>query len=129
MTEIFHLIRNPKTFRIWSPDELESNKLDAVLRDSNRNFQPDPASRNKGGRVIEVLSEHLCQGMLQGYTLTGRTGLFPSYESFIGIVTIMCIQYAKFNKMVCKLFVSYFSQISLIELYLYRLVRQNGTGT
>jgi xylulose-5-phosphate/fructose-6-phosphate phosphoketolase len=90
--------RNPKSFRIWSPDELESNKLDAVLRDSCRNFQWDSASRNKGGRVIEILSEHMCQGMLQGYTLTGRTGLFPSYESFIGIVATMCIQYAKFNK-------------------------------
>jgi xylulose-5-phosphate/fructose-6-phosphate phosphoketolase len=53
--------------------------------------------------VIEVLSEHMCQGMLQGYTLTGRTGLFPSYESFLGIVTTMAIQYAKFNKMVGEL--------------------------
>jgi xylulose-5-phosphate/fructose-6-phosphate phosphoketolase len=92
--------RNPRSFRIFSPDELESNKLDAVLRDTGRNFQWDVASRGKGGRVIEVLSEHMCQGMLQGYTLTGRTGLFPSYESFLGIVTTMAIQYSKFNKMV-----------------------------
>ncbi|OBZ72463.1 putative phosphoketolase [Grifola frondosa] len=72
---------NPSTFRIFSPDELVSNKLDAVLRDSGRNFQWDVASRAKGGRVIEILSEHTCQAMLQGYTLTGRTGLFPSYEA------------------------------------------------
>jgi phosphoketolase len=82
-------IRNPHTFRIWCPDELVSNKLDATLRDSGRNFQWDVASRNQGGRVIEVLSEHMCQGMLQGYTLTGRTGLFPSYESFMGIIHTM----------------------------------------
>ncbi|KAL0954571.1 hypothetical protein HGRIS_003531 [Hohenbuehelia grisea] len=90
---------NPKTFRIFSPDELVSNKLDAVLDDSGRNFQWDIASRGKGGRVIEILSEHTCQGMLQGYTLTGRTGLFPSYEAFLGIVHTMMVQYSKFTKM------------------------------
>ncbi|GBE84473.1 Probable phosphoketolase [Sparassis crispa] len=89
---------NPHTFRIFSPDELVSNKLDAVLRDSSRNFQWDEASRARGGRVIEILSEHTCQGMLQGYTLTGRTGLFPSYEAFLGIVHTMMVQYSKFVK-------------------------------
>ena len=49
--------------------------------------------------MIEILSEHTCQGFLQGYTLTGRTGLFPSYESFLGIVHTMMVQYSKFNKM------------------------------
>ncbi len=76
------IIRNPTTFRIFSPDELVSNKLDAVLDITGRNFQWDAASRGQGGRIVEILSEHTCQGMLQGYTLTGRTGLFPSYESF-----------------------------------------------
>jgi xylulose-5-phosphate/fructose-6-phosphate phosphoketolase len=76
--------RNPHRFRIFSPDELVSNKLDAVLDESSRNFQWDCESRSKGGRIIEILSEHTCQGMLQGYTLTGRTGLFPSYEAFLG---------------------------------------------
>ena len=90
--------RNPSSFRIFSPDELVSNKLDAVLRHSGRNFQWDIASRANGGRVIEILSEHTCQGMLQGYTLTGRTGLFPSYEAFLGIVHTMMVQYAKFVK-------------------------------
>ena len=92
--------RNPSSFRIFSPDELVSNKLDAVLRDSGRNFQWDVASRAQGGRVIEILSEHTCQGMLQGYTLTGRTGLFPSYEAFLGIIHTMMVQYSKFVKMV-----------------------------
>ena len=72
--------------------------LDAVLDDSGRNFQWDIASRAKGGRVVEILSEHTCQGMLQGYTLTGRTGLFPSYEAFLGIVHTMMVQYSKFVK-------------------------------
>ncbi|CAG7850341.1 Probable phosphoketolase [Serendipita indica DSM 11827] len=76
---------NPKTTRLWSPDELTSNKLDAVLEFQGRDFQWDPESRANGGRVVEILSEHTCQAHLQGYTLTGRTGLFPSYESFLGI--------------------------------------------
>ncbi|KAI0806344.1 D-xylulose 5-phosphate/D-fructose 6-phosphate phosphoketolase [Irpex lacteus] len=99
--ELLHEVvkQNPKSFRIFSPDELVSNKLDAVLRDSGRNFQWDVASRNQGGRVVEILSEHTCQGMLQGYTLTGRTGLFPSYEAFLGIVHTMMVQYSKFVKM------------------------------
>jgi phosphoketolase len=58
--------RNPSTTRLWSPDELTSNKLDAVLEFKGRNFQWDPDSRAQGGRVIEILSEHTCQGMLQG---------------------------------------------------------------
>lgn len=90
---------NPKTFRIFSPDEITSNKLDAPLRITHRNFQWDPETANDGGRVIEMLSEHTLQGFLQGYTLTGRHGLFPSYEAFLGIVTTMIEQYAKFIKM------------------------------
>ena len=94
------LVDNPKSMRIFSPDELVSNKLDAVLNHTGRNFQWDEFSNARGGRVIEILSEHTCQGMLQGYTLTGRTGLFPSYESFLGIIHTMMVQYSKFNKMV-----------------------------
>lgn len=90
---------NKSTFRIFSPDELYSNKLDGSLKETNRNFQWDPASRARGGRVIEILSEHTCQGMLQGYTLTGRTGLFPSYEAFLGIIQTMMVQYGKFVKL------------------------------
>lgn len=93
------IIKNPKTFRIFSPDELMSNKLNPVFDVTCRNFQWDPTSRACGGRVVEILSEHTCQGMLQGYTLTGRTGLFPSYEAFLGIVHTMMVQYGKFMKM------------------------------
>jgi xylulose-5-phosphate/fructose-6-phosphate phosphoketolase len=94
-----YLLANPKNLRIFSPDEFMSNKLDAVLDHTNRNFQWDEFSNARGGRLIEVLSEHQCQGFLQGYTLTGRSGVFPSYESFLGIIHTMMVQYSKFNKM------------------------------
>ena len=93
-------MKNPHSVRLFSPDELESNKLDGALSHTGRNFQWDEFSNTKGGRVIEVLSEHMCQGFMQGYTLTGRIGIFPSYESFLGIVHTMMVQYAKFMKMV-----------------------------
>nr|XP_018261529.1 phosphoketolase [Kwoniella dejecticola CBS 10117]OBR83687.1 phosphoketolase [Kwoniella dejecticola CBS 10117] len=91
--------QNPTSFRIFSPDEITSNKLDEALQVSHRNFQWDPETANNGGRVIEMLSEHTLQGWMQGYTLTGRHALFPSYESFLGIVQTMIEQYAKFIKM------------------------------
>jgi xylulose-5-phosphate/fructose-6-phosphate phosphoketolase len=94
---------NPKSVRLFSPDELESNKLDAVFESTNRNFQWDEFANARGGRVIEVLSEHMCQGFMQGYTLTGRIGIFPSYESFLGIIHTMMVQYSKFIKMVSPL--------------------------
>jgi len=90
---------NPKSFRIFSPDEFESNKLAAVLNSTGRNMQWDQYSWGQGGRLIETLSEHQCQGFMQGYTLTGRTALFPSYEAFLDIVHSMMVQYAKFQKM------------------------------
>lgn len=96
--------RNPQTFRIFSPDELESNLLGTVLEATSRNYQwpvssSDSTLKAEGGRVSEVLSEHLCQAWLQGYVLTGRHALFPSYEAFLGIVSSMMDQYAKFLKM------------------------------
>ncbi|KAJ9480659.1 hypothetical protein VN97_g12885 [Penicillium thymicola] len=90
---------NPSAVRLFSPDELESNKLDGVFEGTNRNFQWDEFANARGGRVIEVLSEHMCQGFMQGYTLTGRIGIFPFYESFLGIIHTMMVQYAKFIKM------------------------------
>jgi xylulose-5-phosphate/fructose-6-phosphate phosphoketolase len=60
------LVDNPKSLRIFSPDELVSNKLDAVFNHTGRNFQWDEFSNAKGGRVIEILSEHTCQGFMQG---------------------------------------------------------------
>jgi len=62
-------VDNPTTIRMFSPDELESNKLSAVFNHTNRDFQWDPETHDKGGRVIEILSEHTCQGLLQGTSL------------------------------------------------------------
>ena len=121
------LSRNEHSFRIFSPDELISNKLDATLRDSSRNFQWDIASRHQGGRVIEILSEHTCQGMLQGYTLTGRTGLFPSYEAFLGIIDTMMVQYCKFVKMVREYSLVYFTHTYIVSIH--RHTRQLGDKT
>ncbi|KAK8142108.1 hypothetical protein G3M48_009335 [Beauveria asiatica] len=92
-------IQNPKTFRMFSSDEFENNKLNAILDASGRNFQFDQFSRAQRGRVIEILSKHCCQGFMQGYTLTGRKALFPSYESFLGIIHTTMAQYSKFNKL------------------------------
>jgi xylulose-5-phosphate/fructose-6-phosphate phosphoketolase len=93
----------PRTFRVVCPDELESNKLGALLEATSRQFDRDVPGYTEHlaprGRVLEVLSEHLCQGWLQGYLLTGRHGLFPCYEAFVSIVDSMVNQYAKFLKM------------------------------
>lgn len=99
--------RNPTTFRLFCPDELMSNRLGGVFRaPTEREFEwpvegGDRAEHvaDGGGRVLEILSEHTCQAWLQGYVLTGRHGLFPSYESFLPIVTSMMDQFAKFLKM------------------------------
>lgn len=95
--------KNPDNFRIFSPDELESNKLN-VFEVTHRDYQwplksIDTNIGEKDGRVLEILSEHTCQGWMQGYALTGRYTLFPSYEAFFGIIATMVDQYAKFIKM------------------------------
>ena len=96
--------RNPHTFRIFSPDELESNKLGATLDVTKRGYRWPVPPHNEhvsasDGRILEMLSEHTLQGWLQGYLLTGRHGLFPSYEAFLSIVISMMDQYSKFLKM------------------------------
>lgn len=97
------IARNQTNFRIFSPDELESNQLSEVLEATHKNYQwpihPfDSHISKQGGRVIEVLSEHNCQGWLQGYLMTGRHGMFPSYEAFLGIASTMMLQFGKFLK-------------------------------
>jgi xylulose-5-phosphate/fructose-6-phosphate phosphoketolase len=87
---------NPDRFRLFGPDEVESNRLGAVLEVTDRAFAIGPDKST--GRVIEVLSEHLCQGLLEGYLLTGRHGLLTSYEAFIHIVDSMVNQHAKWLK-------------------------------
>ncbi|TDC00038.1 phosphoketolase family protein [Nonomuraea longispora] len=93
------IARNPHTFRLMGPDETVSNRLQEVFEVTDRAWDAEllPTDENlgTGGRVMEVLSEHLCQGWLEGYLLTGRHGLFNCYEAFIHIVDSMFNQHAK----------------------------------
>jgi xylulose-5-phosphate/fructose-6-phosphate phosphoketolase len=93
---------NPATFRIVGPDETASNRLSAVFETTDRAWEaerlPTDEHLARDGRVMEVLSEHLCQGWLEGYLLTGRHGLFNCYEAFIHIIDSMFNQHAKWLK-------------------------------
>jgi len=93
---------NPDNFRIMGPDETASNRLQAVFEATDKawmgSFSPDDESLAPDGRVMEILSEHTCQGWLEGYLLTGRHGLFNCYEAFIHIVDSMFNQHAKWLK-------------------------------
>jgi xylulose-5-phosphate/fructose-6-phosphate phosphoketolase len=93
---------NPASFRLFGPDETESNRLGAVFDATDRQWEEEvlPTDEHLApeGRVVEVLSEHLCQGWLEGYLLTGRHGLFNCYEAFIHIVDSMFNQHAKWLK-------------------------------
>ena len=93
---------NPDNFRLFGPDETASNRLDAVFEVTGKAWVaetlPVDESLGPGGRVMEVLSEHQCQGWLEGYLLTGRHGLFNCYEAFIHIVDSMVNQHAKWLK-------------------------------
>lgn len=90
---------NPRTFRLFSPDETASNRLGAVFEVENRclveRTTPSDDHVAPSGRVMEVLSEHNCEGWLEGYVLTGRHGLFATYEAFALIVASMTTQHAK----------------------------------
>jgi len=96
------IVRNPDRFRIMGPDETASNRLSAVFEETDRAWGaatvPGDDHLAPDGRVMEVLSEHLCQGWLEGYLLTGRHGLFNCYEAFIHIVDSMFNQHAKWLK-------------------------------
>ncbi len=96
------IARNPRTFRLFGPDETASNRLGDVFTVTNRawNAELEPTDDHLApdGRVMEVLSEHLCEGWLEGYLLTGRHGLFNCYEAFIHIVDSMFNQHAKWLK-------------------------------
>jgi xylulose-5-phosphate/fructose-6-phosphate phosphoketolase len=93
---------NPSNFRLFGPDETSSNRLQAVFEVADRmsmaRILPTDDHVSPDGRVMEVLSEHLCQGWLEGYLLTGRHGLFSCYEAFIHIVDSMFNQHAKWLK-------------------------------
>ncbi|MGY2130310.1 phosphoketolase family protein [Blastococcus sp. SYSU DS0617] len=94
--------QNMATFRVFSPDENNSNRLGAVLEVTERAWMaqryPEDDSLAPDGRVMEMLSEHTCQGWLEGYLLTGRHGFFSCYEAFVHIVDSMVNQHAKWLK-------------------------------
>ncbi|MDX6368301.1 MAG: xylulose-5-phosphate/fructose-6-phosphate phosphoketolase, partial [Nocardioidaceae bacterium] len=91
--------RNPDRFRLFCPDETNSNRLGAVFEVSDRAFMErvtdDDVKISHDGRVMEVLSEHNCHGWLEGYTLTGRHGMFATYEAFAMVSASQTIQHAK----------------------------------
>lgn len=91
--------QNPSNFRLFCPDETNSNRLGAVFDVSDRGLMskilPGDDHISHEGRVMEVLSEHCCHGWLEGYNLTGRHGLFATYEAFAMIVDSMAMQHAK----------------------------------
>ena len=93
---------NTDNFRIVGPDETASNRLDAVYATTDKVWQgeilPTDEHLSRSGRVVEILSEHTCQGLLEGYLLTGRHGLFSCYEAFVHLVDSMFNQHAKWLK-------------------------------
>ena len=102
LRDVMTLNAETRNFRVLSPDENNSNRLNAVLEVTNRAWDAETLSYDDklapGGRVMEILSEHTCQGWLEGYLLTGRHGLLSCYEAFIHIVDSMVNQHAKWLK-------------------------------
>ena len=102
LAEIIRRNQAARNFRIVSADELESNRLGNVLEATSRQYDwpiPEGSTHTtRDGRVLEILSEHMCQGWLEGYILTGRHGLFSCYEAFVPIIDGMMNQFAKFLK-------------------------------
>jgi xylulose-5-phosphate/fructose-6-phosphate phosphoketolase len=102
--DVFRMNEAERNFRIVCPDEVASNRLGAVFEATDHAWEwpLDPeidTGHSPDGRIMEVLSEHNCQGWMQGYVLTGRHAVFPCYEAFIPIVDGMVNQYSKFLKM------------------------------
>ena len=93
------IMKQNRNFRLFGPDETASNRLSAVFETTNRTWMaetiPEDDHLSPDGRVMEILSEHTCEGWLEGYLLTGRHGLFNCYEAFIHIVDSMFNQHAK----------------------------------
>jgi xylulose-5-phosphate/fructose-6-phosphate phosphoketolase len=102
LRDVMRLNADARNFRLFGPDETASNRLDAVFEVTDRvwmeEIEPYDVHLARDGRVVEILSEHLCQGWLEGYLLTGRHGLFSCYEAFVHIVDAMFNQHAKWLK-------------------------------
>ncbi|MDD5691314.1 MAG: phosphoketolase family protein [Candidatus Omnitrophica bacterium] len=102
LRDVMKINQKTKNFRVFGPDETTSNRLSAILDVTNRSWMakilPEDDHLAVNGRVMEILSEHTCQGWLEGYLLTGRHGFFSCYEAFIHIVDSMFNQHAKWLK-------------------------------
>jgi xylulose-5-phosphate/fructose-6-phosphate phosphoketolase len=107
LRDVMRLNLEARNFRVFSPDELASNRLDAILEVTGRAWNatrvPEDDRLSLDGRVMEILSEHTCQGWLEGYLLTGRHGLFATYEAFVHVVDSMFNQHAKWLKVTREL--------------------------
>ncbi len=107
LKDVITMNQPQRNFRIFGPDETLSNKLNRVFDATSRQWNADTIATDQylaaDGRVMEVLSEHQCQGWLEGYLLTGRHGLFNSYEAFIHIVDSMFNQHAKWLKVTASI--------------------------
>ncbi len=106
LRDVMKLNQGQRNFRVMGPDETASNRLDALFEVTDRTWMaetlPEDEHLSTDGRVMEILSEHTCQGWLEGYLLTGRHGLFSCYEAFIHIVDSMFNQHAKWLKVTAK---------------------------
>ena len=102
LRDVMHENRASRNFRVFGPDETASNRLQALFEVTDRSWDaetlPEDVHLAPDGRVMEILSEHTCQGWLEGYLLTGRHGIFSCYEAFIHIVDSMFNQHAKWLK-------------------------------
>jgi xylulose-5-phosphate/fructose-6-phosphate phosphoketolase len=102
LRDVMQLNASAQNFRVFGPDETASNRLEALYETTGKVFMEPTLATDEflspNGRVVEVLSEHMCQGWLEGYLLTGRHGLFSCYEAFIHIVDSMFNQHAKWLK-------------------------------
>ena len=102
LRDVMKLNADAKNFRVFGPDETASNRLDALYETTKKIWMepllPTDENLTRDGRVMEVLSEHMCQGWLEGYLLTGRHGFFSCYEAFIHIIDSMFNQHAKWLK-------------------------------
>lgn len=106
LRDVFANDADRRTFRLFSPDETSSNRLQAVFESTGRAWMLPTVESDeflaRDGRVMEILSEHCCEGWLEGYLLSGRHGVFACYEAFLTIVDSMMQQYAKWSKMAAE---------------------------
>jgi xylulose-5-phosphate/fructose-6-phosphate phosphoketolase len=107
MRDVFKANDEKRNFRLFCPDETSSNRLGAVFEATERTFEQPlvitDVALSPQGRVMEILSEHCCEGWLEGYLQTGRHGVFACYEAFISIIDSMMFQYAKWQKMALEI--------------------------